>query len=318
MKKITLFIITIAMAPTFTVFGQAKKPSIMILPSDPWCNLKGYITEIDNQGTKEKISDYKRVFQEDIELVAVLAKLEGIMTDRGNAPLNAESAIKNLANDDAEDNLRTSKAGASIAETPIEKLKKKAKADIIVYLTYSINVTGPKKQVTFTLSGRDSYTNKPVATASGTGSPSLSAEVPVLLEEAVLSHMDAFMSQLQNYYDEMFKMGREVAFDFKKFDSWDGNYTDEIAGKQIGEYINDWFQENSFERRWTPGDFEDGYMTFTSVRIPVIDANGVAIDARAFIRPLQKKLEGPPFNLKGQLYPKGLGKAVLYMSGQNK
>lgn len=315
MNKLKIILFLIALFPAMAGFGQAKKPSIMILPSDPWCNQKGYVIEIDNQGTKEKVPDYKRAFQEDLELTAVIAKLNGIMTERGNAPLSAASVLKSLANDAAEDNMRTSKGGAAVSETPIEKLKKKAKADIIIYLTYSVKITGPKKQVTFTLEGVDSYTNKPVASPSNTGEPSLNSDIPTLLEEAVLGQIDVFLKQLQDYYDKMFEIGREVAFDFKKFDSWSGSYTDEIAGKQIGEYIIDWFRENSVSQRFQQDDFEDGYMTFPSVRIPLFDANGNAIDARAFLRPLQKKLEGPPFNLKGSLYPKGLGKAVLYISG---
>lgn len=315
MNKIKLWLVVLSMLSAFNGFGQAKKPSIMILPSDVWCNKRGYVIEIDNQGTKEKVPDYRRAFQEDVELTAVIAKLSGIMAERGNSPVSAENVIRTLANDAAEDNMRTSKAGASVIETPIEKLKKKAKADIIIYLTYDIVVTGPKKSGTFTLAGLDSYTNKTIASPSGQLEPTINADVAVMLEAGVLGQIDVFFSQLQKYYDEMFEIGREVAFDFKRFDSWGGTYHDEVQGKEIGEYIYDWFRENTVKQRFSEGDFEDGYMTITSARIPLFDANGNAIDARAFLRPLQKKLEGPPFNLKGSLYPKGLGKAVFYISG---
>ena len=34
-------------------FSQAKKPTIMILPSDNWCMQRFFMTEFDNQGTKQ-------------------------------------------------------------------------------------------------------------------------------------------------------------------------------------------------------------------------------------------------------------------------
>ena len=74
--------------------------------------------------------------------------------------------------------MRSSKeSGASVAENPIDMLKKVAKADIIMQLTWTINKTGPKKSVTFILQGLDSYTDKQIAGAQGTGAPSMSAEI---------------------------------------------------------------------------------------------------------------------------------------------
>ena len=61
--------------------------------------------------------------------------------------------------------------------SPIDRLRQQAKADIIVYLTWIVNQTGPKKSITYTLQGVDSYTNKQVAGDTGTGAPSCAAEV---------------------------------------------------------------------------------------------------------------------------------------------
>jgi len=87
-------------------------------------------------------------------------------------------------------------------------------------LTYTINTTGPKKSVSYTLRGLDAYTDKQIAGDSGTGAPSFSAELPVLLEEAVLAHIDNFNAQLQAHFDDMFANGREIIVRIKKFDSW--------------------------------------------------------------------------------------------------
>ena len=35
-------------------FGQAKKPTLMVLPSDNWCVQRYFYSKIDNQGTTLK------------------------------------------------------------------------------------------------------------------------------------------------------------------------------------------------------------------------------------------------------------------------
>ena len=45
------------------MFGQAKRPTVMVVPSDNWCTINGFMTEWDNQGTKVKIPDYKEPYK---------------------------------------------------------------------------------------------------------------------------------------------------------------------------------------------------------------------------------------------------------------
>mgnify|MGYP006893250422 CR=1 FL=1 len=93
MKKgiFTLFAVLLC---TSMVFSQAKKPTIMVVPSDAWCNTNGYMMEFDNQGTKVKIPNYKQAFQENTDLLLVISTINGLMADRGFPLKNMESAIK--------------------------------------------------------------------------------------------------------------------------------------------------------------------------------------------------------------------------------
>lgn len=176
------------------LFAQAKKPTIMVEPSDVWCNTNGYMLEFDNQGTKVKVPDYKAALQSNADLLLAISKLNELMASRGFPLKNLESALKTLQDQAAEDAMLTSKGGAEINESPIDKLKKVAKADIWMQATWTVNATGPKKSVTFNLQGLDSYTDKQIAGASGTGKPSFSAELPVLLEEAVLGSITTILT----------------------------------------------------------------------------------------------------------------------------
>ena len=311
MKKY-LFIIVFVILGT-TLFGQAKKPTVMVLPSDAWCKENGFMTEYDNQGTKERIPDYKRAFQENTNLNLVISKINGMMAERGFPPVNAESRLKTLSSESAEDAMLQSKSGGSVSESPIDKLKKSAKADIIMQLTYKVNTTGPNKSITFNLQGLDAYTDKQIATATGTGEPSFSAELPVLLEEAVLAHLDNFNAALQRHFDDLFANGREIIIRVKKFDTWDGDLEKEYDGKELNVYIEDWLAKNTVKGRFSTSESTENFMFFEQVRIPLYDESGKAIDAKGFCRGLQTYLKNPPFGIVNKLMTRGLGQASIVL-----
>ncbi len=313
MKKIILALSCLCLFGMNVAFGQAKKPTIMVVPSDNWCIMNGYFMEFDNQGTKVKIPDYKKALQENTDLLAVISKINGLMADRGFPLKNLESAIKTLESESAENSMLSSKSGAAVAESPVDKLKKTAKADIIMQLTWKVNVTGPKKSITFVLQGLDAYTDKQVAEAGGTGAPSFSAETPVLLEEAVLAHLDKFNTSLQAHFDDMFANGREIIIRVKKFDSWDGDLEKDYAGKELGDAIEEWLKANTVKGRFSTTDATENMMLFEQVRIPLFDEGGKAVDARQFVKGLQKYLAAAPFTIVNKLMTKGLGQAVIVL-----
>jgi hypothetical protein len=312
MRK-SLNILVLALLLAGSVFGQAKKPTIMVVPSDVWCNKNGYMMEFDNQGTKVKIPDYKKAFQENSDLMVVISKINGLMADRGFPLKNMESAIKTLESESAENAMLNSKSGAGVVESPIDKLKKTAKADIIMQLTWTLNTTGPKKSVTFNLQGIDAYTDKQIATATGTGAPSFSVELPVLLEEAVLAHIDNFNSSLQAHFDDMFANGREIIVRIKKFDSWSGDLEQEYGDKELKDVIEEWVSANTVKSRFSTTDATENMMLFEQVRIPLYDAAGKAVDARGWLKGLQNMLKAAPYSIPNKLMMKGLGQAVIVL-----
>lgn len=316
MKKIfiTLSLVLVGFA---TVFGQAKKPTIMVVPSDNWCVKNGFTMEFDDEGTKVTIPDYKKAFQQNTEVKLVVSAINGMMSERGFPLKDLESVMKSLEEDAAEDAMRTSKSGAEVAESPIDMLKKKAKADIIMELTWTISTTGPKKSVTFILRGLDSYTNKQVASAQGTGAPSFSAETPVLLQEAVTAHIDNFNAQLMTHFEDMFANGREIIVRIKVWDDWDYDLESEDFGDdELGMIIEDWMAENTQKGRFSTTDATETMMLFEQVRIPMYDDKGRAQDARRWARQLYKKLKGDPMNIPCKLTQKGLGRATIYLGGK--
>jgi Family of unknown function (DUF6175) len=317
MKKILLLCSLVVMGATLS-FGQAKKPTLMVVPSDVWCNTNGYMMEFDNQGTKVKVPNYKKAMQENADVLLVISSINDMMAERGFPLKNLESALKTLESNAAEDNMRSSKnTGAMVNESPMDALKKIAKADIIIQMTWTINKTGPKKSITFILQGLDAYTDKQIAGANGTGAPSFSAETPVLLKEAVTAHIDNFSASLQAHFDDMFANGREIIIRIQTWDDWDGDLESEDYGDdELGTIIEDWMADNTVKGRFSTTDMTETMALFEQVRIPLFDAKGRAQDARRFAKGLNKYLKNEPFNIPNKLVMKGLGRATLILGGK--
>jgi hypothetical protein len=309
LKKIALAL-TIVLSLTAVAYSQAKKPTIMVVPSDVWCNTNGYMLEFDNQGTKVKLPDYKKALQENSDLLLVISKINELMAARGFPLKNLESALKTLESNAAEDAMTTSKSGSELSESPVDKLKNVAKADIWMQMTWTVNVTGPKKSITFNLQGLDAYTDKQIAGASGTGQPSFSAELPVLLEESVLAHLDNFNAQLQTHFDDMFANGREIILRIRKWESFEGDLQSEYGGEELGAQIEKWVSDNTVQNRFSTSDASENRMLFEQVRIPLYDASNRAVDARGWTRGLQKYLKDT-YKIDSRLTMKGLGQATL-------
>ena len=318
LRKIFTLMIAVLLSST-VLFGQAKKPTIMIVPSDNWCNTNGYMQVFDNEGKVTKVPDYKRALQENSDLLLVISKINELMADRGFPLKNLESSLKTLEADAAEDAMLMSKEGGELNESPIDKLKKVAKADIWMQMTWTVNTTGPKKSITFNLQGLDAFTDKQIAGASGTGASSFTAELPILLEEAVLSHLDNFNVQLQNHFDDMFANGREVVLRIMTWDTWDYDLeTDEFGDDEMGFLIEDWVADNTVKNRFSTTTATENMMLFEQVRIPLYyERNGQqrAMDTRRWANGLKTYLKDN-FEIESKLMMKGLGQAQLVLGGK--
>jgi len=308
-----LHCLAIILMMPFLSIGQAKKPTLMVVPSDLWCKEYGYLTEFNNQGTKVLIPDYKKALQEDANLILVISKINELMADRGFPLKNLESILKSLENQSAEDALLMSSEGAEINENPIDKLKKVAKADIIIQMTYTIQSVGPKNTVTFNLQGIDSYTNKQIAGSSGTGAPSFTAEIPVLLAEAVVANIDLYNVQLQNHFDDMFENGREVILRVLTWNNWEHNLeSEDFGGDMLSNIIENWVHENTVKNRFSTLDATENMVVFEQVRIPLFNEKGQATDTRRWAFNLKKYLMDK-FQIESKLMMKGLGQAQLIL-----
>ncbi|WNH08140.1 DUF6175 family protein [Thalassobellus suaedae] len=196
-----------------------------------------------------------------------------------------------------------------------------SKADIIIQMTWSINKVGPDRSITFNLQGIDAYSNKQIATAAGTGAPSFSVELPVLLEEAVISYIGPFADRLQTHFDDLFNNGREVSISIKRWGDWDKDLESYFGtdGEELGFIIEDWMAENAVNGRFNTKDATENVMVFDQVRIPLyFERNGRqrSMDTRRFASLLSKFLRDAPYSIENKITTRGLGEATIYLGSK--
>ena len=310
------YFFTLVMALTAVVASaQIKKPSLMVVPSDVWCISNGYYTEVENMGSVSKLPNYKQALQENMGLKLAIAKLNDLMAEREFPLQSLEQTIKNLEQQRMEDNMTTSKYGNELAESPLDEIARMAKCDIILELSWEIKDFGPKHSLSYILEGRDAYTAKSIGAASGTGKESFSADVDVLLEEAIVANMDNFNNRLMDHFTEMQTIGREISLDIKVFanNAAGVDLETEFDGEELIDIINDWLQLNTIQGRFTMPYASENVANFTQVRIPVYDDRGRAVDANGFAKGLAKMLKKEPYNIPCKVLVKGLGRAVVIL-----
>lgn len=312
------YLFTLAVLSIFVVGGlhaQAKKPTIMVVPSDNWCKENGYMLEFETLGGTKSTPDYRAALQGNSDLLLVIAKINELMTTRGFPLKNLESSLKKLETKAAEDEMTMSKGGASLNSSPLDALKMVAKADIWMQMTWTVNQVGPKKSITFILTGLDAYTDKQIAGASGTGEPSFTAELPILLEECVLNHLDNFNNQLMDHFNDMVANGREVAMEIKTWDTWEYDLEEELGDDELQYEIEDWVYENTVNGVFSLMDASEYSMEFEQIRIPLYNEDGRAIDAKRWAKGLKDFLEDER-EVPAKVSLVGLGKVRVILGEQ--
>lgn len=302
-------------AVTLLASAQIKKPELMVIPSDVWCITNGYYYSVDNMGTSVNVPNYKQALQENMGLKLAIAKLNDLMAERQFPLQSLEQSIKNLEQQHMEDNMTMSKAGNELAESPLDEVARMAKCDIILELSWEVKDFGPKHSIAYVLEARDAYTAKSIGAASGTGAQSFSADVDVLLEEAIVANMDNFNNRLMDHFQEMQEIGREINLDIKVFanNAAGVDLETEFGDNELIDVINNWLQVNTIQGRFTMPYASENVANFTQVRIPVYDERGRAIDANGFAKGLAKMLKKEPYNIPCKVLVKGLGRAVIIL-----
>lgn len=318
MRKLISILIVL---PLFLIqaFPQAKKPTIMVVPSDSWCQRNGFMTEFRNSGQTLQIPDYSAAFRQNGEIRTVISAMSEFMAANEFPLQSLEAELNRINNESMEMSLMQGKSGSAIEESPVETVRRTAKADIILNLDYKVTRIGPRRQIEFNLQAIDAYSSKIISGNTGTSS-AVSSETPMttILEEAVLSFKDNFLSGLQRHFDDLFANGREISVTLLRYDTSPIDFESEFEFEgemyELAEHIDLWFSNNTVNGRYSLSDKSANRMRFSQVRIPLYDTvmgKERAADAQSFGNKLARELRKEPYNLVVGVTPKGLGEVWI-------
>lgn len=310
MKK--LFVILFVLAGLAASAQQAKKPTLMILPSDNWCVMRYYTMSFNDQGRTVRVSDYQRAFQEDVELKAVISQVGEVLTDLGYSLKDSEQELKNIVVRSTEDEVTYNKSGMSIAESPLDILKRTSKADIIIQIDWVVNKEKQGNSIIFTMEAFDSYTSKRIATSTCNGKASTET-IPRQIAKTINKQSKKFDKQLTDYFDDLNKNGREILLTVRCWENWENDLETEYEGDELLDCIQRWMADNTVKGSFNLKDATENVAYFEQVRIPLYDEKGRAADARSFATQLRKYLQAKPYEITAKVLTRGLGECVLIL-----
>lgn len=305
--------------------AQARKPILMVVPADIWCERNGYtLSFTDETGASHRVPDYAKAVQSDENLRLVISEMATLLADRGFPLKDMEQSLKSIRQEKAELSLLKSKtSGSQIAELPADVLKRTAKADIILDLDFHIRQQGPRKYIAFNLRANDAYSGKTIASVSGEGKPSTALSTGILLEEAVLNYMDTFNGALTAYFEQMARDGREIKVNILVWENAPFDLEEEFDYEgetlPLGEIIDFWMDDHCLQGRYSRINGSENEIRYEQARIPLFQnllGKERAVDARRFIAGLSSLLKKEPFNLPSKIYERGLGEVWLILGEQ--
>ena len=311
MKQLVVSLLFLLMTNLCVLAQTAKKPTIMVIPSDHWCTSRYFTKVMDNQGKKVTINDYEAAFREDAELYSVAAKIGEIMAADGYPVKDYMQEYKSLMDEQTEEEVTMSSMGSMIEESPLDMLRRRVKYDIELRVDWTVNKEEKGKSISVNIAAIDTYSNKQVAAANGTGKAS-DMIVVRLIEDALQKQMTNFTLQLNKHFEDVQTNGREITLQIRCWDSGMITLEDENAdGDELIYVIAEWVEDNTVNGAYNLASNTETRAKFEQVRIPMFNDKGRAMDARMFANQLRKYLREQSIECK--VMNKGLGEAVLVL-----
>ncbi len=289
--------------------STAKKPTIMVIPSDHWCTSRYFTKVMDNQGKKVTINDYETAFREDAELYSVTAKIGEIMAANGYPVKDYMQEYKSLMDEQTEEEVTMSSSGSALVESPLDMLRRRVKYDIELRVDWTINKEAKGRSISVNIAAIDTYSNKQVAASNGT-CEATDDIVARLIEKALQEQMNNFELQLNRHFEDIQNNGREITLQIRCWDSSDITLEEENAdGVELIDVIAEWIENNTVKGVYNLASNTESRAKFEQVRIPMFNDKGRAMDARMFANQLRKYLREQSIECK--VMNKGLGEAVI-------
>lgn len=288
------------------------KPQIMIMPSDQTLKQFGCLKNKTIDGEKYMVRDYKKYLVTDDNFKTVTANIQDRFIG-ADYPLNDfGQTLKSIDNQNAAD------IADNLATDAKTRLLSVATPDIVLELDYDISADYTKsdtseKNVRYLINAVDAYTNKVVATIQADG---LHGENGTAVMAADLDKtMPKLMGDIQKYFNDILTRGREITVRINVDADSNQKLTDQsVEGDTYADEIVDYIKAHSVKGAYKMQTNSANQLTFTNVRIKVLNDDGTQYGVYDWTRDLQKYLR-KNLGLASENRAQGLGEVVLTIKG---
>lgn len=310
------------MAAGITVWAaDAKKPKIMVFPSDDWCITKGYVQE------DGKTPDYEKALS-DVDMDGAVAVMGDVMAEMGYEMFSLKQELKQLHTEGAYDMAVTSKADGMVQESDRDLVTRNVGCDFIVELSLLNKPFGARRTIEFKAQTIDAASRKILHGDIGTSSAS-SAPTPVLVKEAVGGFIDNFCHKIDLAFTNIEEKGREGGIVFKIASDCPLCFEDEVSvdgeSGELADYINYWIEERAVDGNCSLNQKSRETLRFDQVRFPLFSAVAAggfgskkgkvkAQTMESFIKPISRDLAR--FGVSVTTVPIGQGQAYVVLGGK--
>ena len=301
---------------------EGKMPVLMIVPSRAYCNDHGCMNVVQNNGTTEYIPLYEKALL-DNDLNQAIAAIRARLVKRGFEVKDLSRALQSVKTQAAEESVLTSiDGGASVQETPIDALRRVAKADLLVEIGYDIIATkgGSQQSMRFGMEAIDAYTDVSAALIPptiGKETYSSSKNMALMIESSVEGQFDPFCNAMIDYFKDLAVKGRAIKMQVYVWDDFDGNLMSEFDGDELHEIIEDWISDNTVKGKFGSPDISPSgnRMTIEQIRMPLVNKKGRDNDPVRWARELKNMLKNE-YGIESNVSSKGLGELLIVIGSK--
>ena len=295
-------------------------PQIMVIPGDQTLqNFKMLKTESYN-GRTYIIRDFKNYLLKDDRARRIISTIQNAFVDQ-NFPLNDfEQTLKQLDTQEATD------LADGIEKDTKTMLLFTARPDIILELNYDtsrdkgISMTSHnynnkgEKNISYTLTALDAYTNKSVATF--TTSNIKGESTTETIQADLKKQLPKFQKDIQKYFSDILTRGRDITVRVAIAKGCNIDLNDEsIEGDTYADWIIDYIKAHTVKGAYKMQNNTNKELSFTNCRIKLINDDGTQHGVYDWARGLAKSLR-KDLGLKVTNKAQGLGEVLLVIEKQ--
>lgn len=273
---------------------EQSLPEIMIIPADQTLQNFGALKTQSINGKSYVLRDYQKYVNADDRFRRIVSTIQQAFIAKSYPLTDFEQTLKSLDTQEAVD------MADDIGKDSKTLLLMTARPDIILELNYYSNSANfnplshdysnsSTKNVSYTLSALDAYTNKTVATI--TSSNMKGESTTEAIQKDITNQLPTMMTSIQSYFSDILTRGREVSVRINVDAGSKIKFTDaSIEGDTYADWIIDYMKSHTVKGNHKLQTNTAKELTFANVRIPLLNEDGTQYGVYDWTRDLQKNL----------------------------